>query len=200
MQINRNKRSITLDPTTPDGREVVRRLVASADVVVANLPANALKSMGLDYASLTAVKPDIILVTSSAFGASGPMARNVGFDGVGQVMSGAVYMTGEPGQPYRAAINWVDFGTALHLAFGTMAALMARAKTGRGQIVEGSLLATAIGLNNAPLIEQAVTEPDRVPTGNRGQTARRPSTSTAPPTASCWSRWWASRCTSAGRA
>lgn len=171
MQINRNKRSITLDPTTPDGREVVRRLVASADVVVANLPANALKSMGLDYASLVAVKPDIILVTSSAFGASGPMARNVGFDGVGQVMSGAVYMTGEPGQPYRAAINWVDFGTALHLAFGTMAALMARAKTGRGQVVEGSLLATAIGLNNGPLIEQAVIEPDRVPTGNRGQTA-----------------------------
>lgn len=171
MQINRNKRSITLDPTTPDGREVVRRLVASADVVVANLPANALKSMGLDYASLTAIRPDIILVTSSAFGAAGPMARNVGFDGVGQVMSGAVYMTGEPGQPYRAAVNWVDFGTALHLAFGTMAALMARASTGRGQIVEGSLLATAIGINNAPLIEQAVTEPDRVPTGNRGQTA-----------------------------
>lgn len=171
MQINRNKRSITLDPTTPEGREVVRRLVASADVVVANLPANALKSMGLDYASLTAIRPDIILVTSSAFGASGPMARNVGFDGVGQVMSGAVYMTGEPGQPYRAAVNWVDFGTALHLAFGTMAALMARAKTGRGQVVEGSLLATAIGIANAPLIEQAVTEPDRVPTGNRGQTA-----------------------------
>ena len=66
---------------------------------------------------------------------------------------------------------WVDFGTALHCAFGTMAALMARKKTGKGQIGGGGAAATAVAFNNALLIEQAVIEPNRVPTGNRGQTS-----------------------------
>jgi crotonobetainyl-CoA:carnitine CoA-transferase CaiB-like acyl-CoA transferase len=99
------------------------------------------------------------------------MANQVGFDGVGQAMSGAVYMTGEPGQPYRAAVNWVDFGTALHCAFGTLAALMERERSGRGQHVQGSLLGTALAFTNAMLIEQAVIGADRVPSGNRAQTA-----------------------------
>lgn len=171
MQINRNKRSLTLDPLTPEGRDVVAKLVGSADIVVANLPEPALKQMGLDYETLKAIKPDIILVTSSAFGSSGPLAKNVGFDGVAQAMSGVVYMTGQPDEPYRAAVNWVDFGTALHCALGAMAALMARGQTGQGQVVTGSLLATAVSFNNGALIEQAVAAPNRVPTGNRGQTA-----------------------------
>jgi len=86
-------------------------------------------------------------------------------------MSGAVYMTGQPGEPYRAAVNWVDFGTALHCAFGTMGALMARQQTGRGQQVTGSLLGTALATTNSMLIEQATIQADRRPTGNRGQTA-----------------------------
>jgi crotonobetainyl-CoA:carnitine CoA-transferase CaiB-like acyl-CoA transferase len=171
MQINRNKRSLTLDPLTPEGKEVVAKLVRSADIVVANLPEPALKQMGLDYETLKAIKPEIILVTSSAFGSSGPLAKNVGFDGVAQAMSGVVYMTGQPDEPYRAAVNWVDFGTALHCALGAMAALMARGQTGQGQVVTGSLLATAVSFNNGALIEQAVAAPNRVPTGNRGQTA-----------------------------
>ncbi len=171
LQLNCNKLSLTVDPMTAEGREVVRRLVRTADVVVANLPGPSLAAMGLDYASLAAVKPDIIVTTCSAFGATGPMARYVGFDGVAQAMSGAVYMTGEPGQPYRAQVNWVDYGTALHCAFGTMAALMERAKSGRGQHVDGSLLGTALTFTNSMLIEQAVTRADRVPTGNRGQVA-----------------------------
>ena len=171
MQVNRNKRSLTLDPMTSEGREVVRRLVAGADVVVATLPPQALAQMGLDDDSLRAIKPDIILTTSSAFGHAGPMSSYVGFDGVGQAMSGAVYMTGEPGQPYRAQVNWVDFGTALHCALGTLVALMERSQTGRGQRIEGSLLGTALSLTNSMLIEQAVAAPNRVPTGNRGQTA-----------------------------
>ena len=86
-------------------------------------------------------------------------------------MSGAVYMTGAGDPPYRAAVNWVDFGTALHCAFGTLAALIERGKSGRGQIVEGALLATALSFTNATLIEQAVIAANRVPTGNLGQTA-----------------------------
>ena len=171
LQMNRNKLGMTLDPMRPEGQEVVRRLVERADVVIANLPPQTLMAMQLDYASLTQVKADIILTTVSAYGRGGPYSDRVGFDGIGQVMSGAVYMTGEEDQPYRAQVPWVDFGTALHCAFGTMAALLARRVTGKGQWVEGALLATAVTFGNALLIEQAVIAPNRVPTGNRGQTS-----------------------------
>lgn len=186
LQMNRNKRSITLDPASPDGRKIVARMVKTADVVIANLPVATLVSMGLDYDTLRSYREDIIFVTNTAFGPVGPMSSNVGFDGVGQVMSGASYMTGEPDRPHRYAAPWVDFGTALHCAFGTMAALMERQKTGKGQMVTGALLATAVTVNNASLIEQAVVAPNRIPTGNRGQTAG-PTTSSAPGTAPCWS-------------
>lgn len=171
FQMNRGKKSITLDPMHPEGREIVKKLVATADVVVANLPANTLKDMGLDYESLKATKPDIVLTTASAFGAGGPYSERVGFDGVGQVMAGGAYMTGTEEQPYRAAVPFVDFGTALHCAFGTLAALMERGKTGQGQMIEGQLLGTALTMNNPLLIEQAVLKRDRVPTKNRGQTS-----------------------------
>ncbi|MFH1346479.1 MAG: CoA transferase [Pseudomonadota bacterium] len=170
MQMNRNKRSLTLDPMTPGGTEVVRRLVATADVVIANLPSQTLKAMGLDYESLRAVRENIILTTASAFGSTGPYAERVGFDSIGQAMSGAIHMTGVPGQPYRCAASYVDFGTALGLAFGTLAALMERSRTGRGQIVEGALLRTALNMMGPALIEQAVLKVNREPTANRGQT------------------------------
>lgn len=170
LQVNRNKKSVTLDPMKPEGQAVLKRLVATADVVVANLPAQTLQAMKLDYESLCVVKPDIILTTANAFGDTGPWSDRVGFDGVGQVMSGAVYMTGQGDPPFRAAVNYVDFGTALHCAFGTLAALMERQKSGKGQIVQGALLATALSFTNATLIEQAVIQANRVPTGNLGQT------------------------------
>jgi crotonobetainyl-CoA:carnitine CoA-transferase CaiB-like acyl-CoA transferase len=171
LQINRNKKCITLDPMKAEGQEVMRRLVTRSDVVIANLPPQTLRAMKLDYESLKAIKPDIILTTATAFGNPGPWSERVGFDGVAQVMSGAVYMTGAGDPPYRAAVPWVDFGTALHCAFGTLAALIERGKSGRGQIVEGALLATALTFANATLIEQAVIAVNRVPTGNLGQTA-----------------------------
>ena len=171
LQMNRNKRCLTLDPGTPEGREIVAKLVRGADVVIANLPAATLLSMGLDYDTLRGYREDIIFVTNTAFGPKGPMMHNVGFDHIGQAMSGAMYMTGQPDQPYRAAANWVDFGTALHCAFGTMAALMERARTGKGQMVTGALLATAVAVANASVIEQAVAQPNRVASGNRGQTS-----------------------------
>jgi crotonobetainyl-CoA:carnitine CoA-transferase CaiB-like acyl-CoA transferase len=171
LQMNRNKRSLTLDPMTPGGREVIDRLVATADVVVANLPTQTLARMGLDYERLSTLNPRIILTTVSAYGPSGPMSRNVGFDGVGQVMSGAVYLTGTPEQPYRAMVPWVDFGTALHCAFCTMVALKERESSGKGQIVRGTLLGTALTYGNALLIEQAVLGVNRIATGNRGQTS-----------------------------
>jgi crotonobetainyl-CoA:carnitine CoA-transferase CaiB-like acyl-CoA transferase len=171
LVMNRNKRAMTLDPACPEGREIVRRLVASADVVVANLPPEVLRSLALDLDSLRRVKADIILTTVTAFGAGGPWSGKHGFDGIGQVMCGSAYLTGTPEQPLRAAVAWVDCGTASLAAFGTLAALMARRQTGRGQKVEGALLRTAIAFNNPTLVEQQAIQVDRVATVNRGQTS-----------------------------
>jgi crotonobetainyl-CoA:carnitine CoA-transferase CaiB-like acyl-CoA transferase len=171
LAMNRNKRAMTLDPACAEGREIVRKLVATADVVVANLPPEVLRSLALDLDSLRRVKPDIILTTVTAFGAGGPWSHRHGFDGIGQVMCGSTYLTGTPEQPVRAAVAWVDFGTASVSAFGTLAALMARARTGRGQKVEAALLRTAVAFNNPALVEQQVAQPNRVATLNRGQTS-----------------------------
>ena len=168
MMMNRNKLGLTLNPMKPEGREVVRKLVATADVVVANLPYDTLTAMGLDYDSLTAVKPDIILTTVSCFGSEGPYASRVGFDGIAQVMCGSVYLGGRPGDPIKSEAPWVDFGTASLSAFATMAALMERNRTGQGQMVEGALLRTALTFHDAMLIEQAVMGKDREAIGNRG--------------------------------
>ena len=97
LVMNRNKRAMSLDPASPEGREIVKKLVATADVVVANLPPEVLRSLALDLDSLRAVKPDIILTTVTAFGAGGPWSHKHGFDGIGQVMSGSAYLTGTPG-------------------------------------------------------------------------------------------------------
>lgn len=171
LQLARNKLSMTLNPMKPDGRRIVQKLVATADVVLANLPPDTLKTMGLDYDSLTAIKPDIILTMISAFGRGGPYANRVGFDGLGQAMSGNMYMSGTPEQPVKAYAPFVDFGTASLSAFGTMAALYQRQKTGNGQVVEGSLFNTALTMMNGAAIEQAAIKRDRVATLNRSQTS-----------------------------
>jgi len=171
LQANRNKRGMTLDPMKPAGREVVRRLVATADVVVANLPPQTLTALGLDWPTLEAQKPTLVLTTISAFGSGGPYARKLGFDGIGQAMSGSMYLSGSGAEPMKAYVPWVDFGTAGLAAFATLAALYARKATGRGQHVEASLLQTALSVSNAALVEQRVRKLDRVATGNRSQIA-----------------------------
>jgi crotonobetainyl-CoA:carnitine CoA-transferase CaiB-like acyl-CoA transferase len=168
LAINRNKLGMTLDPAAAKGREIVRRLVTTADVVVANLPPQVLRSLALDLESLRRVKPDIILTTVTGFGAGGPLSHKHGFDGIGQAMSGAAYLSGMPDQPIALKLPWVDFGTACLSAFGTLAALIERGKTGRGQKVEGALLRTAIAFANATLIEQALTGVNRTAILNRG--------------------------------
>lgn len=171
MQWGRNKRGMTLNPRTPDGQQILERLVKTADVVIANLPPSTLLDMGLDYASLTAIKSDIVLTTATAFGGPGPYAERVGFDGVAQAMSGNMYMTGDPEQPTKNFSPFVDYSTAAFSAFGTLAALMHRNKSGEGQHVEASLLRSALTIMNPTLIEQAVLGKNRIATGNRGQNA-----------------------------
>lgn len=171
MQVGRNKRGMTLNPMKPEGREIVKKLVATADVVVANLPPDTLKTMGLDYDSLRAVKPDIILTMISAFGTGGPYSNRVGFDGLGQAMSGAMYMSGTPEQPVKSYAPFIDFGTASLSAVGTMAALYERQSSGEGQVVEASLFNTGVTMMNGTLIEQAMIAANRQATLNRSQTS-----------------------------
>ena len=102
LQVNRNKRSITLDLESAQGREVLQKLVRTADVVVANMPPRTIESLGLSYESLRQLKPDIILAASSAFGSHPAVRGRTGFDGVGQAMSGAVHLAGLPDQPMKA--------------------------------------------------------------------------------------------------
>jgi crotonobetainyl-CoA:carnitine CoA-transferase CaiB-like acyl-CoA transferase len=169
LQCNRNKRSLTLDTTTTKGQAIMRRLVSQSDIVLANMPDAAMKANGLDYTSLKAVKEDIILGRATAFGSGGPYSEKVGFDGIGQVMSGGVYRSGPPEQPYRSAVPYVDFGTGLSLAIGVMMALFHHRSTGMGQEVEASLLPVALMMANGMLIEQEVLKLDRGRVGNRGQ-------------------------------
>lgn len=167
LQINRNKRSITLDPRKAEAREILDRLVASADVVVANVPTSALASMGIDYHTLCAIRPDIILANISSFGPVGPWKDRVGFDSVGQAMCGSAYLSGEGDQPYRTPITWVDHATAVYAAFGVLLAIIERQKSGHGQQIDGSLLASALAFSSTFLVEQALTGIDRERIGNR---------------------------------
>jgi crotonobetainyl-CoA:carnitine CoA-transferase CaiB-like acyl-CoA transferase len=166
LNLNRNKRGITLDLAHPDGPDIARRLIKSADIAVVNLPIDMMKRVRLDYDSLREIKPDIILVTASAFGPHRPYANRVGFDSVAQAMSGAASLTGFPGAPVRAIVPYVDYGTALHAAFGAMMALYEREKTGRGQVIDVSLLATSITFMLPLLAEKALTGITREQQGN----------------------------------
>ncbi len=171
LQCNRGKRGMTLDVAKPEGREVAARLIGTADVVIANLPGETLRTMGLDYDTLRAVKPDIILTTVNAWASGGEWSHKVGFDGLAQAASGNLYLSGPPDQPSRAAVPYVDFSTATIAALSTLAALMHRRQTGEGQLIEAALLRTAVTWNSPTLIEQAMLGVDRVSSHNRGQTA-----------------------------
>lgn len=167
LSLNRNKRSLTLDTGKTQSAEIIRRLVRSADVVIANLPNQILKKMGLEYETLRALKPDIILARISTFGPDGPYADRVGFDAVAQAMCGAMSLTGMGEEPLRDIVPFMDYGTALHTAFGIMIALFHRTQTGKGQLVDGSLLATGITFMQNLLAERHVTGVARNAIGNR---------------------------------
>lgn len=171
LQMGRNKLGLTLNPMKPEGREIVKKLVATSDVVIANLPYEDLQKMGIDYETISAINPRIILATTSTFGSEGPYKTRVGFDTIGQAMSGAMHLSGDGETPTRMNAPFVDFGTALLNTVGVLAALMDRTKSGKGQKVETALLRTAINITNGHLIEQAMLDLNRVATLNRGFTA-----------------------------
>lgn len=166
LNCNRNKRGITLDLGHPSASEVVNRLVRTADILVVNLPVAVMKKLHLDYDSVRRQREDIILVMASAFGPDGPYADRLGFDGVAQAMSGAMSLTGFPGPPVRSLVSWADYGTALHGAFGAMTALYHRQRTGQGQLIDVSLLATGVTFMTPLLAELKTMGIQRKQLGN----------------------------------
>ena len=165
---NRGKRGITLDTSTEEGRTIAHALVKTADVVIVNMPDRVMEAHGLDYETLKTVKPDIILASATAYGRGGPYSNRIGFDGIGQVMSGAVYRTGSKDQPYRFMVPYVDYSTAQNLAIATMAAIIHRDRTGEGQHVEASLLLSALAVSDALLIDQQILKANHGRIGNAG--------------------------------
>jgi crotonobetainyl-CoA:carnitine CoA-transferase CaiB-like acyl-CoA transferase len=167
VHCNRGKRAITLNPTKPAGRAIVAKLITTADVIVANVPDDSLIAMGLDWETVHGLNPRCVLATASTFGTTGPYAGRLGFDGIAQVMSGSVHLSGQPDGPIKAFAPWVDYGTASNLAFGIVGALYGRVASGLGVRVEASLLGTALAATGHVITEQAVLAPNRVAIGNR---------------------------------
>ncbi|KCB51594.1 CoA-transferase family III protein [Bordetella hinzii 1277] len=147
QNLNRNKRSLTLNLKKPEGLEVFRRLVAGADVVVENWRPDVKQRLGVDYASLRALNPRIILASISGFGQTGPYAGRPGFDQIVQGMGGLMSVTGLPGQgPVRAGLAVADSSTGLYAAIGILTALLEREVSGEGQWVHASLLHAQIAM------------------------------------------------------
>ncbi len=142
MSTNRNKRSVTLDITTPEGQAIMHRLVDGADIFVNNLPRFAsMQKLGLDPDACLARNPRLIHVSITSFGHTGPRAGQPGYDILSQGMSGIMSLTGEPdGAPMRYPVPISDMTVGLYALIGILAALYERERTGRGQAIDAAIL------------------------------------------------------------
>ena len=145
QNLQRNKRSITLNLKSKQGIAILKDLVKTADVVIENFRPDVKTRLGLDFESLKALNPKIILGSISGFGQDGPYAKRPGFDQIAQGMGGLMSITGEPGSgPMRVGIPLADLCAGLFCAMGVMTALLEREKSGVGQWVQTSLLQSQI--------------------------------------------------------
>ena len=145
MALNRNKRSVALDLKHDGGREVLRRLVARADVFVQSLRAGVVAELGLDVAAATAMNSRLVYCSVTAFGTRGPLSDRPGYDPLMQAYTGLMSLNGHPGgEPARVGTSIVDMGTGMWAALGIVAALRQRDVTGRGGEVTTALFDTAL--------------------------------------------------------
>jgi crotonobetainyl-CoA:carnitine CoA-transferase CaiB-like acyl-CoA transferase len=143
--MNRNKRGLALDLKAPRGREVLLKLVATADVLTENYRRGTLEKFGLGYEALAKVNPALIYCAVSGYGRDGPLGERGGFDLIAQGFAGLMSITGEPGRPPVKTGNSVaDINAGILAASGILAAYVHRLKTGRGQIVDTSLMEAAL--------------------------------------------------------
>ncbi len=153
---NRNKKSLSIDLKSDKGREVVLRLIATADIVSENFKTETMQKLGLDYASLAPTDERLIYVSHKGF-LPGPYDHRTALDEVVQMMGGLAYMTGRPGDPLRAGSSVNDIMGGMFGAIGAMAALMQRAQTGKGQEVQSALFENNIFLVAQHMVQFAVT-------------------------------------------
>ena len=176
QNLHRNKRAITLDLKAPEGLDILRKLVAQADVMVENFRPDVKDRLGIGYAAMRAINPRLVYASISGFGEDGPYRMRPGFDQIAQGMGGLMSVTGLPGHgPVRAGIPVADLTAGLFAAQGIMIALLEREASGEGQWVQSSLLASMISMMDFQaaryLMEQDVPKqagndhPTSIPTG-----------------------------------
>ena len=163
---NRNKKSVALDLQTPQGLEIVLKLIATADVVSENFKPGTLQKLGLDYASLSKLNPRLIYVSHKGF-LPGPYDHRTALDEVVQMMGGLAYMTGRPGDPLRAGSSVNDIMGGMFGAIGVMAALRSRETTGLGQEVQAALFENNVFLVAQHMMQFAVTGQPAAPMPDR---------------------------------
>src|SRR5947208_9936356 len=147
LNLHRNKRALTLDLKHPRGLEILKKLVARADVVVENFRPDVKKRLGIDYETLSRINPRLVYGSISGFGQTGPYADRPGYDQIAQGMGGLMSITGLPGQgPVRVGIPVADLSAGIFCAVGILVALLEREVSGKGQWVESSLLAAQIAM------------------------------------------------------
>jgi crotonobetainyl-CoA:carnitine CoA-transferase CaiB-like acyl-CoA transferase len=170
--LNRGKRSIALDITTPEGREAVLRLASTCDVFLENFRGGKAAALGFDEASIRARSADIVFGSISAYGPEGPDYARPGYDAILQARTGIMSVTG-PGEdeaPVRAGVSILDLGTGVWMALGVLAALLERQKSGKGQRVDASLFQTGVTLMSYHLLYQQFTGSNPKPQGSRHTT------------------------------
>jgi formyl-CoA transferase len=166
LAINRNKRSLSIDLKTPEGLEIIHRLLPSVDVVVHNMRVDAIERLGLGYGALSALKPDLVYCMATGFGESGPDAGKPAFDDVIQAASGIASLIGnETGLPDYAPTLLADKTCGLALANAVLAALLHRERTGQGQLVEVPMLETMVAFTMAEHLGGLSFEPPIGPAG-----------------------------------
>lgn len=147
LTANRGKRSVTVDIATLAGQEIIRQLAMQSDVVIENYKVGQLKKYGLDYASLAALKPDLIYCSITGFGQTGPYAARSGYDFMIQGMGGLMSITGEPdGEPQKAGVAIADLMTGMYATIAVLAALNHRDRTGVGQYIDLALLDVQVAM------------------------------------------------------
>jgi formyl-CoA transferase len=147
QNIHRNKRSITLDLKSPEGLEIIKKLVKTADVFVENYRPDVKYRLGIDYESLKKINPRLVYASISGFGQDGPYRDRPGLDQIAQGMGGLMSVTGLPGQgPVRVGIPIADLTAGIFAAMGILVALLEREESGEGQWVQSSLLAAQISM------------------------------------------------------
>lgn len=145
--INRNKKSLTVDITTPAGQSIIKQLIAESDILVENFKVGGLKKYGLDYDSLKQDHPRLIYASLTGFGQTGPDAARPGYDYIIQGLSGLMSITGpSDGEPHKVGVAVVDLFAGLQLTIGIQAALLARQHSGVGQQVDVALLDSALAM------------------------------------------------------